>query len=59
MAPPPCQPGCCTQCWQHAHVNHSFFSDGYVPGPCAGCDNHRLNGCPPNMIMPKPDSIWR
>lgn len=47
MATKPCPPGECPQCWHHAHVLHkgNWFGLAREP-PCAGCDDHRINGCP-------------
>lgn len=41
--------GDCRQCWQHGEKHKNLF--GLPEADCAGCDDHRRNGCPDHMIV--------
>lgn len=48
--PPGLKKGDCIQCWQHAQM-HKNWLGLKKEADCAGCDSHRLNGCPPDQIQ--------
>lgn len=42
--------GDCRQCSQHAE-KHKNWLGLKKEADCAGCDDHRINGCPDHMIV--------
>lgn len=50
MAPRGPKKGDCRQCWQHGEMHKNWLGLA-KEADCPPCDNHRINGCPPDQIV--------